>query len=601
MKKEPVPHEFLDDRERIIIPQVFDGDEYDVVYVKGTPGKNKQEMEAMRAAALEQGEASSSMFSYCADLNPHTYQAGPGIICEQDQAITLRDGTVIYADIYRPSNTTEKIPCIVSWGIFGKRPAEGQDEWKLMGVPPKTVSEMAKFESADPGYWCRYGYAVANVDARGIGNSQGNVNLWGTQEAQDGYDTIEWLAAQAWCNGKCTLFGNSGVCMANWKIAAMQPPHLVCLAAWEGISDLYRESYYCGGIPNPAYEANIIKEIACKTYVEDTVEMCYRYPEWNAYWADKQVKWSQIRIPTYVTGGWVHHHLRGSLEGFRRIRSPKKWLRIHRDFEWPDSYRNENQEELRKFYDRYLKDINNGWEFTPRVRVDVMDAYGYDYRVRLEEREFPLKRTEYKKLYLNAADMTGGFQPFANEAEVSYDPKTETTQFDIRVNEDVEITGYMKLHLWVECRGHNNMDLFPWVLKLGQNKEYLPIECMDAPYRGAWGFLRCSHRELDEKLASDFQPVHAHRKAEPMQPGEIIPVDIEMYPHSRVWHKGEYISIRLAGRFIKTEWFHDASMNHETDNGDGIHVIHTGGKYDSYLQIPTIPPKYTSGDYVYQG
>ena len=44
----------------------------------------------------------------------------------------------------------------------------------------------------------------------------------------------------------------------------------------------------------------------------------------------------------------------------------------------------------------------------------------------------------------------------------------------------------MKLHLWVECRGHDNMDLFPWVLKLGQNKEYLPIECMGAPYRGAW-------------------------------------------------------------------------------------------------------------------
>lgn len=601
MKKEPLPHEFLDDRERIIIPKVFDGDEYDVVYVKGTPGKSKKEMEEMRASGNLNGDPAAAMFSYCAELNPHTYQAGPGIICEQDQAITLRDGTIIYADIYRPSDSTEKVPCIVSWGIFGKRPAEGQDDWKLMGVPPKTVSEMAKFESADPGYWCRYGYAVANVDARGCGNSHGNINLWGSQEAQDGYDTIEWLAAQSWCNGKCTLFGNSGVCMANWKIASTQPPHLACLAAWEGQSDLYRESYFCGGIPNPAYEANIIKEVACKTYVEDTVEMCYRYPEWNSYWADKQVKWSQIKVPTYVTGGWVHHHLRGSLEGFRRIRSPKKWLRIHRDFEWPDSYRNENQEELRKFFDRYLKDINNGWEFTPKVRVDVMDAYAYDYRSRREEKEFPLKRTEYKKLYLNAANMDGGFAPFANEAEVSYDPKTETTQFDIRVEEDVELTGYMKLHLWVECRGHNNMDLFPWVLKLGQNKEYLPIECMDAPYRGAWGFLRCSYRELDEKLSSDFQPVHSHRKMEPLQPGEIVPVDIEFYPHSRVWHKGEYISVRLAGRFIKTEWFHDNSMDHEVDNGDGIHVIHTGGQYDSYLQIPTIPPKYTSGDYVYQG
>lgn len=54
-------------------------------------------------------------------------------------------------------------------------------------------------------------------------------------------------------------------------------------------------------------------------------------------------------------------------------------MRAHRDFEWPDSYNPENLEDLKKFFDRYLKDIHNGWEFTPRVRIDVMDAYDYDY------------------------------------------------------------------------------------------------------------------------------------------------------------------------------------------------------------------------------
>lgn len=603
MSVKPIEHTPTDGRERITVKKVFDGEEYDVVYVKGNPGKTKEEMDAMRASGNVNADPAAAMFSYCAKLNPHTYEAAPGIMCEQDQACALRDGTIIYADIYRPNNTAEKIPVIVSWGPFGKRPAEGQDDWKLMGVPPKTVSEMAKFEASDPGYWCYQGYAVANVDPRGVGNSEGYLNLWGTQDAEDGYDFIEWIAKQDWCNGKVTLFGNSGVCMANWKIAALQPPHLACLAAWEGTSDLYRESYFCGGVPNPAYEENIVKELACKTWVEDTVEMCYRYPQFNSYWKDKQVKFSQVRVPTYVTAGWVHHHLRGAVEGFRRIRAPKKWLRIHRDFEWPDSYRTENLEELRNFYDRYCKDIHNGWEFTPRVRMDVMDAYAYDFRSRRVENEFPLKRTVYKKLYLNAANMDGGFEPFEAESEAVYDPETETTQFDIRVNEDVEISGYMKLHLWVESRGHNNVDLFPWVLKLGQNKEFLPVECMGAPYRGAWGFARCSYRELDPKLASDFQPVHSFLEEKRFEPGEIVPVDIEMYPHSRVWHKGEYISIRLAGKFIKTNWFHDVSMNHQSDNGPAgtKHVIHTGGKYDSYLQIPTIPPKYTSGDYVYEG
>jgi len=389
--------------------------------------------------------------------------------------------------------------------------------------------------------------------------------------------------------------------MAHWKIAAAQPPSLVCLAAWEGQGDLYRESYYCGGIPNPNYEANIIKEVACKNYVEDTVTMVKKYPFINEYYLDKQTKWADIKIPTYVTASWLHHHLRGSMEGFRRIRSPKKWLRAHSDFEWPDDYRNENVEELRKFFDRYMKHIHNGWEFTPRIRVDVMDAFAYNYAKRREEKEFPLARTEYRKIYLNAKDMDGSYEPFEEESEATYDPETETTTFNFRIPEDIEITGFMKLHLWVECRGHDNMDLFPWVMKLGQNKEYIPIECMGAPYRGAWGFLRCSHRELHPTLATHFQPIHAHTGEERMKPGERFPVEIEFYPHSRVWHKGEYISIQLAGRFIKTTWFHDVAMNHDTDNGSGTHVIHTGGQYDSYLQVPVIPPKYTSGDFVYRG
>jgi predicted acyl esterase len=117
-------------------------------------------------------------------------------------------------------------------------------------------------------------------------------------------------------------------------------------------------------------------------------------------------------------------------------------------------------------------------------------------------------------------------------------------------------------------------------------------------YRGAWGYFRCSHRELDPKLSTDFQPVQAHRKEEPMEPGEIYPIDIEFYPHSRIWHKGEYMRLEIAGRFIPTGWFEDGHFSIETDNGNGTHVIHTGGEYASYLQIPFIPPKYQSGEYI---
>lgn len=584
-----------DGRERIIVKKEFDGEEFDVVFVKGNPGKNRTELDEMRA----RGEQVNN-FRYCADLNPRTYEVAPGIICQQDAACLLRDGTTIYSDIYRPKGATEKIPVIIGWGYFGKRQSEGMGEWKLMGVPPGTVSPMAKFESADPAYWCHYGYAVANVDPRGVGNSEGDVHLWGTQDAKDGYDYIEWITSLAWCNGKASMFGNSGVCMTHWKIAAEQPPHLACLAAWEGIGDLYRESFFCGGVPNPKYESNIVNNVACKNYVEDTATMIRKYPLWNKYWADKATQWEKIRVPTYATACWVHHHLRGSFEGFRRIRSAKKWMRAHREFEWPDDYHRDNLDDLRKFYDRYLKDIHNGWEFTPRVRLEVLDAYGYDFAVNRPEKNFPLERTEYKKIYLDAADKTGSYQPFPQESEAVYDPKTEVTTFDFRFDEETEITGFMKLKLWVESRGHDNMDLFPWVMKVDADGKLIPINCMDGQYRGAWGFLRCSHRELDAK-ATDFQPIHSHCSEERMKAGEIVPVEVEFYPHSRVWHKGEILRVQIAGRFIKSDWFHDNNMDHEVDNGDGMHVIHTGGAYDSFLQIPVVPPKYQSGDYIYRG
>ena len=252
----------------IVKKMTFGDEEFDVPFAKGNPGKTREELDEIKRRMREDPEAAGdgemvATMGFCAKYDPHTYMTDiPGVMCERDVACVLRDGTTIYADIYRPANTTEKVPVICVFAPFGKNPSEGMDSWQLMGVPPKTVSPYAKFEAPDPGYWCHYGYAVANVDPRGVGNSEGDVYLWGSQDAQDGYDFIEWVTAQEWCNGRATMIGNSGVCMAHWRIAATRPPHLACLAAWEGQGDLYRESYFCGGIPNPDYETHIIQALA---------------------------------------------------------------------------------------------------------------------------------------------------------------------------------------------------------------------------------------------------------------------------------------------------------------------------------------------------
>jgi putative CocE/NonD family hydrolase len=333
-------------------------------------------------------------------------------------------------------------------------------------------------------------------------------------------------------------------------------------------------------------------------YIDDFIAMAKKYPLMNAYWEDKIVKWENIKIPTYITACWCHNgHLRASIESLRKIRSTKKWLRAHREFEWPDTYSTAGLEDLKRFYDRYLKDIRNGWELTPRVRLDIMDAYEYDFQSARPEKEFPIARTQYTKLYVDAAKGALSWEPVAKESKVSYEAMTGEANFDIKFDRDVEITGYMKLHLWVEADGHNDMELFVNIRKLDEKGNYLSVTSMNAPHSGAWGLMKVSHRELDPNLSTDYQPVQSHRKEEKLKPGEIVPVDIEIWPHSRFWHKGQILRVIVAGQTRNPEW--PIPFIYIPEN-KGNHIIHSGGKYDSYLQIPVIPPKYQAGDYIYR-
>ena len=95
-------------------------------------------------------------------------------------------------------------------------------------------------------------------------------------------------------------------------------------------------------------------------------------------------------------------HTRGTFEVFRRIASKDKWLYTHGGRKWERFYSEDGLAYQKKFFDHYLKGMENGWQDTPRVRLEVRETRD-EYTVRLEN-EFPLARTQYKKLYLNARD-----------------------------------------------------------------------------------------------------------------------------------------------------------------------------------------------------
>lgn len=574
--------------ENVIKKINMSGEEVEVVMAKMMRPCTKEEYETMGA---EEKEYSRIL----PPLNTRTYIAEDGIECMQDVPVKMRDGVTIYVDIYKPVEEA-KYPLIISWSWYGKRPFDGQNEWQIMGVPPGTVSNMSKFESPDPGYWCRRGYAVANVDPRGIGHSEGDFIQFGTQDGKDGYDFIEWAAKQEWCNGRTALAGNSCVAMTQWRIASQEPPHLTCIAPWEGTSDMYRESLCEGGIPAESFIRFVMKEAIGPNYMDSTPDNLIKYPFIDSpYWKDKDPIWKNIKIPVYVTACWNHFHLRGSINGFRKIKSTKKWLRAHRDFEWPDAYANENLADLERFYARYLKLERNGWELTPKVRIEVQDVGEFNYQTNRPEDSFPLKRTKYQKLFLDASDMSMKKEPVKKESMASYDSKTEEVTFDYRFEEDTELTGYMKLRLYVAAESYNDMDLFINVQKLSTTGEFLPVTIFDEPHPGVWGKMRVSRRKLDEKLSTDYCPVQAHTCDEKLEPGQIVPVDIEIVPTSRFWHKGQQIRVQVSGRYIREDWFEPLTW--DTDN-EGNHLIYTGGQYESFLQIPVIPPKFQDGDII---
>lgn len=572
--------------------EVFNGKELTTYYRKARvpvdPDENLDLSKLEGIAATAHG--------FCAKFNQRTYITEDGLICEQDVPVILRDGTKIYTDIYRP-NTTQKVPVLISWSYYGKRPGDGMSEWQVMGVTPGTISTMSKFESPDPGFWCHQGYAVANVDPRGTGHSEGDINMFGTQDSIDGYDFIEWIADQPWCSGKVGMGGNSCVAMTQVRIAAMQPPHLACIAPWEATCDIYRESIFEGGIPALSFNEFIVASLTGPNLVDDQVEMGRHYPLMNEYWEDKIPDFKKIKIPVYACASWHHFHLHGAFNMFRKIRSNKKWMRAHREQEWPDLYNTEHVMDLKNFYDRFLKEIHNCFEMTPRYRIEVMDAYDFDFQTDRPEKEFPLARTDYQRLYMNAADMSLNKEPVAAKDSVRYDGATQEVSFDIKFEEDTEITGYAYVRLFVEADGYNDMDLFVTLKKLDENGNWLPCSILGEPHPGPWGKLRVSHRELDEKLSTAFEPVHSHKKEEKLSAGEIVAVDVPIVPTSWMFHKGQQLRVEVAGRYIREGWFEPLSW--ESDN-KGDHIIHTGGSCESYIQIPVIPPKYTAGDYVYR-
>lgn len=518
-----------------------------------------------------------------------------GLIIERNCPITLRDGVVIFADLYRPDNVSSGVPVLLAWGPYGKHALTNRVFWPRSGVDPEWLSDLTAFEAPDPVWWGGQGYAVAVVDPRGAWLSGGDFHHNGAQEAEDCADAIEWLGRLPWSNGRVGMTGVSYLAGIQYLVAPLRPEPLAALNPWEGFSDWYREFAYHGGILETGFLPRACDNIQWSlNRTEDSWANITAHPLIDDYWRSKEFALEQVRQPAYVVASWSDQglHLRGTIEAWRRMGSTEKWLEIHGEKKWAHYYKPRSRVRQLAYFDHYLRDRPTALAAWPKVRLEVRDRHGIAEE--RSEREWPLARTQYRRLSLDAAG--GKIGPAApDEAEVSYPARDGQAVFDLRFDEDAEITGHASVRLWVEADGSDDLDLFVALQKIDAAGDLVGFTFYAFYENGpiALGWLRASHRALDPERSRPEMPVHLHTHEELLEPGECVPVEIEIWPFSVRFAAGETLRLVVSGADI---YRREGGVMlpfalHERTRNAGTHRIRTGGRFDSSILLPFVPAR----------
>ena len=571
-----------------------------------------------------------------------------GMRIDWDVPIRMDDGLVLRCDVYRPIEDG-KYPVILSYGPYAKWLHFEQIYktcWDKMcaehpDVPAGSSNRYQNWEVVDPEKWVPEGYACVRVDSRGCGRSPGYVELWGPRETQDFAQCIDWAGAQPWSNGKVGLNGISYYAMNAFQVAALQPKHLAAVCAWEGANDWYREVSHHGGILC-TFLANWY-DMQVKTVQHGLGTRGFRSPmtgDWvcgpetlseeelhanrfdfgrlalehefdGAFWKSRTPDWSKIRAPLLSNGNWGGQglHPRGNIEGLLNAGSKEKWLEMHGDAHWTHFYTDYGVRMQKKFFGYYLKGERNGWDSQPKVLLQI--RHPGERFVERAENEWPLARTRWTKLHLDARALTLSTQPAKEEASASYRGLSEGVTFLMPpLEQPTEITGPIAAKLFVSS-STADADLFLIVRAFDPNmKELTFMGALDPHTPLAQGWLRASHRKLDPERSLPYRPYHPHQSKEPLTPGQVYELDVEIWPTCIALPAGYRIALTVRGKDytypggsggklsnMKNEFtgvgpfLHNDARDRPPEIFDGTVTLHTGGSRASWVMLPVIPER----------
>jgi predicted acyl esterase len=506
------------------------------------------------------------------------------MLVEWDAPITVRDGLTLRADVFRPVDDPAA-PVLLSYGPYGKGLPfqEGYSSaWhKMVEAYPDTAegssNRFQNWEVADPEQWVHFGYACVRVDARGCGRSPGFLDVHSHQETLDLYDCIEWAGTQSWSNGKVGLSGISYYGMNQWRVAALRPPHLAAICPWEGATDHYREVSHHGGILSTFaanwYDMQVVPlqhgsdrdtvnpTTGQRVTGDDTLDaesLAHNRIDYGGthrasafadaeHYKEREVDLSQIEVPVLSAGNWggAGLHLRGNVEGFLGAGSSQKWLEMHGLEHWTEYYTSYGRTLQKRFFDHFLKGIANGWDRQPPVLIRARHVDGtFEDR---SENSWPLPGTAWTHLYLDAA--AGALvDSLPERAQATYAERGTGSTFSLAPAEHpMEVTGPLALKLFVSS-DNDDADLFAVIRVFGPDEDEITfIGAIDPHSPPAQGWLRASHRELDSARSTPYRPYHPHTSRQPLEPGKVYEVDVEIWPTSLILPPGYRLAVTVQG------------------------------------------------------
>jgi uncharacterized protein len=571
---------------------------------------------------------------------------GPdAIVIERDVPVPASDGLMLRADVFRPPGEG-RYPVLLSYGPYAKGLAfqDGYpDQWRLMtsqhpDVTAGSSNAHQNWEVADPEKWVPDGYACVRVDSRGAGRSPGRLDPYSPRETQDLYECIEWAAGQPWSTGKVGLNGISYYAMNQWHVARLHPPHLAAMCVWEGAADFYRDGTHHGGILSSFWlnwydkQVTVVQHgrgergprsavtgepVAGPETLADAELAAARAPfgeDIRAHPLDdefhraRSADWAQITVPLLTAANWGGQglHTRGNFEGFTQAASRHKWLEVHGLEHWTHFYTDYGVDLQKRFFACFLHGDDSGWRDQPPVQLQVRTLDGFRSRA---EQEWPLARTDWRRLYLRpgSGDLAG--EPGGGHERVSYQADGEGITFTAApVTAETEITGPVAARLFVSS-SVTDADLFCVLRAFAPDGQEVTFPGAIDPHTPvAQGWLRLSHRKLDPVLTRPYRPYHSHDEIQPVTPGEICQADVEIWPTSVVLPAGYRLALTVRGRDYEIRYpdaprlgsfknemtgcgpfLHNDPVDRPPELATSRQTLWHGPGRESYLLLPVIP------------